>query len=106
MDAHEIGLTAQRYRDFRPTGLDPKGLGLADRQDWLVVPIIRTRDSSILGYSSPIFLWTCTCLTVFGRSSMTDVTCSVPSAKTCGPSWSSIRALQAFIVSRCRCPGS
>ena len=33
------------YRDWRPTAHDSAGLGLDDRQDWLVVPCMRTRDS-------------------------------------------------------------
>lgn len=33
------------YSQFRPTQFDTKGLGLSDRQDWLVAPVIRTRDS-------------------------------------------------------------
>lgn len=36
----------QRYGDYRPTGFDPRGLGLPDRQDWIVVPVGRTRDTS------------------------------------------------------------
>ena len=35
----------QRYGDFQPTGHDPRGLGLQDQQDWLVLPTGRTRDS-------------------------------------------------------------
>jgi hypothetical protein len=33
------------YREFRPTGFDAAGLGLPDRQDWLVVPIAVNRDT-------------------------------------------------------------
>ena len=32
------------YRDFRPTPFDPAGLNLPDKQEWLVAPVIRTRD--------------------------------------------------------------
>ena len=35
----------QTYSEFRPTGFDPKGAFLDDRQDWLVVPCSRTRDT-------------------------------------------------------------
>jgi hypothetical protein len=40
------------YKEFRPTGFDPKGLGLSDQQDWLVVPCARNRDSSCLEESN------------------------------------------------------
>lgn len=33
------------YSQFRPT--DSKGLGLPDRQDWLVLGVARTRDSGL-----------------------------------------------------------
>lgn len=33
------------YKEFQPTGFDCKGLGLSKRQDWLVLPCSRTRDS-------------------------------------------------------------
>ncbi len=33
------------YNKFRPTGMDPKGLGLPDRQDWLVLPCTQSRGS-------------------------------------------------------------
>lgn len=36
----------QTYAQFRPTGFDCKGLGLPDRQDWLVLPCARNRDSN------------------------------------------------------------
>ncbi len=36
------------YRDFQPTGFDPKGLGLEEQQDWLVAPVSRNRDSGPL----------------------------------------------------------
>lgn len=41
-----------RYRDWAPTALDCKGLGLEDRQDWYVVPCMRTRDSEALEESN------------------------------------------------------
>jgi len=34
------------YKDFRPTAMDHVGLGLSDRQDWLVAPCSRTRDTA------------------------------------------------------------
>jgi RNA binding exosome subunit len=33
------------YHDFAPTAFDPAGHALPDRQDWLVFPISRTRDT-------------------------------------------------------------
>lgn len=42
----------KRYRDFAPTGFDPKGLSLPDQQDWLVVPVGRSRDSDVLSESN------------------------------------------------------
>lgn len=36
----------QTYRDFRPSKHDTAGLGLEDRQDWIVVPCSQTRDSN------------------------------------------------------------
>jgi hypothetical protein len=40
------------YREFRPTAFDARGLGLDDRQDWLVLPVSRTRDSGPLDESN------------------------------------------------------
>ena len=40
------------YSQFRPTQFDTRGLGLSDRQDWLVAPVIRTRDSDPLAQSN------------------------------------------------------
>lgn len=42
----------KRYRDFRPTACDPKGRGLPNRQDWLVVPVGCNRDSGVLAESN------------------------------------------------------
>lgn len=42
----------KRYRDYAPTAFDCKGLGLPDRQDWLVAPVIRTRDSGVKAESN------------------------------------------------------
>ncbi len=42
----------KRYRNFRPTGCDQSGLGLEDRQDWFVAPVIITRDSGVLATSN------------------------------------------------------
>ena len=33
-----------RYGDYAPTGFDHRGAFLPDRQDWLVMPVGRTRD--------------------------------------------------------------
>lgn len=35
----------QTYAEFRPTGFDAAGAFLDDRQNWLVVPVSRTRDT-------------------------------------------------------------
>lgn len=35
------------YREFQPTGMDPKGLGLDDKQDWLVAPNGTNRDADL-----------------------------------------------------------
>ena len=40
------------YADFRPTSFDCAGLGLADKQAWVVVPCSRTRDSGTLAESN------------------------------------------------------
>jgi hypothetical protein len=40
------------YREFQPTGFDACGLSLPDRQDWLVAPCSRTRDSGCLDESN------------------------------------------------------
>lgn len=42
----------KRYRDWKPTFNDPKGLSLAERQDWFVAPVIQTRDSEVLERSN------------------------------------------------------
>ena len=45
--------TLQRYGDWAPTGFDAKGAFLYDEmQNWLVVPVIRTRDSGVLAVSN------------------------------------------------------
>lgn len=35
----------KQYKDFQPTGFDPKGYMLHNQQDWYVVPVSRTRDT-------------------------------------------------------------
>jgi len=42
----------ETYKQFRPTGFDVAGLSLHDRQDWLVVPVGRNRDSEVLAQSN------------------------------------------------------
>jgi len=42
---YERGYKMQTYSEFRPTGFDSAGAFLDDRQDWLVAPVSRTRDS-------------------------------------------------------------
>jgi hypothetical protein len=41
-----------RYRNFAPTGFDTEGLGLPNRQDWIVAPVSITRDSGSLDQSN------------------------------------------------------
>jgi len=36
------------YSEFRPSQFDTKGLGLEDRQDWLVASVAQNRDSDVL----------------------------------------------------------
>ena len=40
------------YGEFRPTAFDPKGLGLQEKQDWMVLPTHQTRDSEHLTKSN------------------------------------------------------
>jgi hypothetical protein len=40
------------YSEFRPMACDHKGVGLEDRQHWLVAPVSRNRDSSVLQESN------------------------------------------------------
>lgn len=40
------------YAEFAPTGFDCKGLGLPDRQDWIVAPVAQNRDSEALARSN------------------------------------------------------
>lgn len=42
----------QTYRDYQPTVFDRKGAFLPDRQDWIVCPVIQTRDSGPLDRSN------------------------------------------------------
>jgi hypothetical protein len=42
----------QEYKDFRPTAFDHKGAFLADNQNWLVIPVMQTRDSGPLDLSN------------------------------------------------------
>ena len=50
--AHMTATTMTPYREFRPTCFDPAGLCLPDRQNWLVAPVSRTRDSGPLTESN------------------------------------------------------
>lgn len=47
-----MNLRLTTYAEFRPTGNDTRGLGLPDRQTWLVAPVSRTRDSGPLEESN------------------------------------------------------
>ena len=42
----------KRYSEWAPTQHDTRGLGLKDRQDWIVAPVIRTRDSGPIDESN------------------------------------------------------
>lgn len=42
----------ETYSQFAPTAFDPAGAFLEDRQDWLVAPVGRTRDSECLDESN------------------------------------------------------
>ena len=42
----------ESYGEFRPTAFDPKGLGLQEQQDWMVLPTYQTRDSEHLTKSN------------------------------------------------------
>lgn len=42
----------RRYADWHPTPFDSSGLGLPDHQDWLVLPVMQTRDSGVLDQSN------------------------------------------------------
>jgi hypothetical protein len=42
----------QTYREYRPTQFDTPGLALEDQQEWLVLPVIQTRDSEPLEQSN------------------------------------------------------
>jgi hypothetical protein len=42
----------QTYSEYRPTPHDCRGLGLPDRQNWLICPVSRTRDSGPLDQSN------------------------------------------------------
>lgn len=45
------------YKEFQPTSFDCKGLGLPDRQDWLVAPVGQNRDSEALYRSNFIVVY-------------------------------------------------
>lgn len=40
------------YGEFRPSPFDTRGIGLSDRQDWLVAPVGQNRDSEALPRSN------------------------------------------------------
>lgn len=52
MTNQTLDTSLTRYGDFRPTAMDSRGLALPDRQDWLVCPVSRTRDSDTLTESN------------------------------------------------------
>lgn len=45
---HELTL----FKDYRPTSFDSKGLGAHDQGDWIVLPVILTRDADTLEQSN------------------------------------------------------
>ena len=72
-----------RYSEFRPTQFDSKGLGLEDRQDWLVVGISRNRDSSVLDESN----WECALEALAEVASDTEETYETHRFGHWGPGW-------------------
>jgi hypothetical protein len=52
MSRHTQPAELQRYSNFAPTGFDPSGAFLPDRQDWLLAPVSQTRDSDCLTRSN------------------------------------------------------
>ena len=40
------------YSKYRPNALDAKGIGLHEKQDWLVMDVMRTRDSEVAALSN------------------------------------------------------
>lgn len=42
----------KKYKDWSPSRFDARGLNLPDRQEWLVAPVIQTRDSGPLERSN------------------------------------------------------
>jgi hypothetical protein len=50
MNATEFPL--QSYAQFSPTQFDAEGLGLPERQDWMLAPVSQTRDSGTLDRSN------------------------------------------------------
>lgn len=42
---HTEDTEVRLYRDWAPSQFDTRGLGLPDRQEWIVAPVMRTRDS-------------------------------------------------------------
>lgn len=56
------------YSEFQPSGFDAKGLGLDDRQDWLVCPVTVNRDSDCLTRSN----WAVVTAELIACSEMTE----------------------------------
>jgi hypothetical protein len=53
MNLNELALEhCQRYGKFSPTGFDSEGAFLPDRQEWLVAPVSRNRDSGSISHSN------------------------------------------------------
>lgn len=49
---HTSEIKLQRFGDHRPTQFDSRGVGSDGQEDWLVVPVSRTRDSGLLEQSN------------------------------------------------------
>lgn len=49
---HTSDIELERFADFQPTYVDPRGLGSDGQEDWLVVPVSQTRDSGLLEKSN------------------------------------------------------
>lgn len=52
MEYEEIGAELTKFKDFRPTQFDQKGLGSEGQEDWRVLPCSITRDTGPLSESN------------------------------------------------------
>lgn len=52
MDDAEHGAKLVKFKDFRPTVFDQKGMGSEDQEDWRILPCTITRDTGALSKSN------------------------------------------------------